>query len=77
VTAGQAGPAATPPGGGLSRREVQVLALIAAGRTNREIAGELAISEKTAINHVTHILDKLGVSNRAAAASWAARHGMA
>jgi DNA-binding NarL/FixJ family response regulator/tetratricopeptide (TPR) repeat protein len=76
IPAGQAGPTATPPGGELSRRELEVLALVAAGRTNREIAEELAISEKTAVNHVTHILDKLGASNRAAAASWAVRNGL-
>ncbi|MCU0505975.1 MAG: response regulator transcription factor [Chloroflexi bacterium] len=76
IPAGQAGSLAIPPGGELSPREIEVLALVAAGRTNREIAEELAISEKTAINHVTHILDKLGASNRAAAASWAVRNGL-
>lgn len=66
-----------PPGGALSAREVEVLALVAGGSTNREIAETLSISEKTAINHVTHIFDKLGVSNRAAATSWAVRNGLA
>ena len=46
---------------GLSVRELEVLALVAAGRTNGQIAKELFISPKTASVHVTHILDKLGV----------------
>jgi DNA-binding CsgD family transcriptional regulator/tetratricopeptide (TPR) repeat protein len=66
--------ASVPPGGALSARELEVLGLVAAGLTNREIAEALSIAEKTAINHVTHIFDKLGVSNRAAAASWAIRN---
>ena len=62
---------------GLSRRELEVLALIAAGRTNSQIAEELFISPKTAGVHVTHILGKLGVSNRVEAAMVAARLGLA
>jgi len=57
----------------LSPRERQVLALIARGLTNRQIAEELVISEHTARNHVTSILDKLGFSRRAEAAAYAAR----
>ena len=60
---------------GLSPREREVLALLAEGRTNREIADRLFISEKTASVHVTHILDKLGVSSRVEAALVAARAG--
>jgi len=61
-----------PPGGGmLSDRETQVLRLMAAGRTNREIAQALFISEKTVARHVSNIFDKLGVSNRASATAHA------
>jgi DNA-binding CsgD family transcriptional regulator len=58
---------------GLSPRECDVLALLVEGRTNREIGEALFISEKTASSHVTHILDKLGVSSRGAAAALAVR----
>ena len=61
---------------GLSGREREVLALVARGLTNREIAETLVISENTARNHVSHILDKLGLSRRSEAASFAAQHGM-
>ena len=57
----------------LSPREREVLALVSHGRTNREIADALFISEKTASVHVSHILDKLGVSSRVEAALMAAR----
>jgi len=63
--------------GGLSPRELEVLSLIAQGRTNREIAAALVISERTAVNHVSHIFDKLGVENRAGATAFALRHGLA
>ena len=49
---------------GLTQREEEVLELVAAGRTNREIADELFISAKTASVHVTHILQKLAVPSR-------------
>ena len=61
---------------GLSARELEVLALIADGRSNGEIAEALFITRKTASAHVTHILDKLGVSNRVEAAMVAARMGL-
>ena len=61
---------------GLSPREREVLELLADGRTNREIGATLFISEKTASVHVTHILDKLGVTSRGAAAALAARGGL-
>jgi DNA-binding CsgD family transcriptional regulator len=57
--------------GELSGREVQVLRLLAAGRTNRDIAQHLFISEKTVARHVSNIFDKLGVSSRAAATACA------
>ena len=58
---------------GLTRREVEVLALVAAGRTNRQIGGELFITEKTASIHVSRILAKLGVAGRGEAAAVAHR----
>ena len=59
--------AAGQPGGSLSQREMQVLRLIATGRTNRDIAEVLFISDKTVARHVSNIFDKLGVSSRAGA----------
>jgi DNA-binding CsgD family transcriptional regulator/tetratricopeptide (TPR) repeat protein len=61
---------------GLSPREREVLALLVEGRTNGEIAKELFVSPKTASVHVTHILDKLGVKSRGAAAAVAVRAGL-
>jgi DNA-binding CsgD family transcriptional regulator len=58
----------------LSEREAQVLRLLAAGKTNRAIADELYISEKTVARHVSNIFDKLGVSNRTGATAWAFQH---
>ena len=55
----------------LSEREIQVLRLLAAGKTNRTIAEELFISEKTVARHVSNIFNKLDVSSRAAATAWA------
>lgn len=67
--------AATPQHGpgGLTRREVEVLRLVATGATNREIADRLVISEKTVARHVSNILTRLGVSSRAAATAYAVR----
>jgi DNA-binding CsgD family transcriptional regulator len=61
---------------GLSAREIEVLRLVAAGQSNGEIGERLFITRKTAAVHVTHILDKLGVSNRVEAAMIAARLGL-
>jgi DNA-binding CsgD family transcriptional regulator len=71
-------PAARPaaPPDGLSSREVQILALVARGLSNREIGGTLHISEHTAANHVRSILRKTGCANRTQAASYAHRHGL-
>jgi DNA-binding CsgD family transcriptional regulator len=60
--------------GGLSRREVEVLRLVADGRTSREIAAQLFISARTAEHHVQHVYTKIGVANRAAATRWAVEH---
>lgn len=57
--------------GGLTKREVKVLARIAAGASNREVAKRLFISEKTVGRHLANIYVKLGVSSRTAAAAWA------
>jgi predicted ATPase/DNA-binding CsgD family transcriptional regulator len=62
---------------GLSAREVEVLCLVAAGRSNREIASDLVLSEKTVENHLTRIYAKIGAENRAAAAAFAIRHSLA
>jgi DNA-binding CsgD family transcriptional regulator len=67
----------TEPPAGLSEREVEVLALVAEGRTNRAIAEALFISEKTVTSHLSHIFTKLGVSSRAAATAFAYQHGLA
>lgn len=60
--------------GDLTRRELQVLALVAEGRTNSEIAATLFLSEKTVAHHITAIFEKVGVSNRVEAATYAVRH---
>ncbi|WP_309226514.1 LuxR C-terminal-related transcriptional regulator [Streptomyces lunaelactis] len=63
--------------GDLTEREVQVLRLVAAGRTNRSIAAELVISEHTVARHLNNIFAKLDVSSRAAATAYAYTHGLA
>jgi ATP/maltotriose-dependent transcriptional regulator MalT len=65
---------AARPSGGLTAREVQVLALVAKGETNKAIAAELVLSERTVERHVSNIFNKLGVSSRAAATSHAYEH---
>jgi DNA-binding NarL/FixJ family response regulator len=57
--------------GALTAREVEVLRLVAEGHTNRAIAGELVISEKTVARHVSNIYAKLGIGSRAAATAYA------
>jgi DNA-binding CsgD family transcriptional regulator len=61
---------------GLTRREMQVLCLVATGKTNRAIAAELSISEKTVARHVSNIFTKLGLSTRAAATAYAYQHNL-
>jgi DNA-binding CsgD family transcriptional regulator len=62
---------------GLSDREVEVLRLVAQGRTNRAIAEALVISEKTVARHLTNIFTKIDVSNRSGATAYALTHGLA
>jgi DNA-binding CsgD family transcriptional regulator/pimeloyl-ACP methyl ester carboxylesterase len=62
---------------GLSHREVEVLRLIAGGKSNAQIADELVISLNTVRRHVSNIFDKTGVANRAQAAVYAKDHGLA
>ena len=62
---------------GLTGRELEVLRLVASGRTNREIAAALFVTQRTAATHLTHILAKLGVESRTEAAAWAVRYGLA
>ncbi len=78
---GKEAPSAAPPDRsrdpyGLTRREREVLAMLAEGRTNREIGDALFITEKTASVHVSNILGKLGVPGRGAAAAVAVRIGL-
>jgi DNA-binding CsgD family transcriptional regulator len=61
---------------GLTSREIDVLRLLGAGASNREIAGQLFITENTAANHVRNILMKIGAGNRTQAALYAATHGL-
>jgi DNA-binding NarL/FixJ family response regulator len=60
----------------LTSRELDVLRLVAAGEPNKQIAAELAISERTARTHVSRILRKLQLSSRTQAALWAVREGL-
>jgi DNA-binding NarL/FixJ family response regulator len=60
----------------LTRRELDVLRLIAVGHSNRDIATKLSISSSTVAHHVTNILDKTGTENRTQAAALAARIGI-
>jgi len=62
--------------GGLTTREVQVLKLVATGITNRAIASELVISEKTVATHVSSVFAKLGLSSRSAATAYAYEHDL-
>ncbi len=61
---------------GLSARELEVLLLVASGKTNKAIARELFVSEKTIDRHVSNIFVKLDVPSRAAATAWAYRNGL-
>ncbi|MCA1679613.1 MAG: helix-turn-helix transcriptional regulator, partial [Actinobacteria bacterium] len=61
---------------GLTERELEVLRLVAAGKSNRQIAAELVISDHTVRRHLQNIFAKLGVSSRAAATAFAFRHDL-
>jgi DNA-binding NarL/FixJ family response regulator len=77
LVTGQAAPSANGHiPAAISDRELQVLALLAAGRTNTEIATRLCLSIRTVERHVQNIYNKLGVHNRVEAASWALRNGV-
>ena len=68
---GAASKTPTDAPGGLTKRELEVLAGVAAGLSNRDLAKKLFISEKTTARHLANIYGKLGVSSRTAAAAWA------
>ena len=61
---------------GLTPRELEVLRLVAAGKSNREIAADLVISEHTVARHIQNIFTKLGVASRTAASAFAFEHGL-
>jgi DNA-binding NarL/FixJ family response regulator len=67
---------AVPRPGGLTGRELEVLRLLAQGKTNRVIAHELVVSEKTVASHVSHIFTKLGLTSRSAATAYAYDHDL-
>ncbi|MGZ4616701.1 MAG: LuxR C-terminal-related transcriptional regulator, partial [Actinomycetes bacterium] len=67
---------ATQHPAGLTGREVQVLREVASGKTNRAIATELFLSEKTVARHLSNIFTKLGVASRAAATAYAYEHDL-
>jgi DNA-binding CsgD family transcriptional regulator len=70
------GRAVPPSTGGLTPREIEVLRLVATGATNREIADNLVISDKTVARHVSNMFTKLGLSSRAAATAYAYEHDL-
>jgi DNA-binding CsgD family transcriptional regulator len=68
--------AAAPPAGRLTTREIEVLRLVAAGKTNRTIAADLFLSEKTVARHISNILAKLDLTSRSAATAYAYQHDL-
>ncbi len=64
------------PAESLTAREREIVAAVAAGESNRRVAARLALAEDTVKHHITNIFDKLGVSNRAEMAAYAASHGL-
>jgi DNA-binding CsgD family transcriptional regulator len=73
---GPGGLGGTDDSGGLTKRELEVLRLLSAGETNRQIAESLVLSVRTVDRHVSNIYAKLGVSSRAAATGYAHAHGL-
>ena len=63
------------PSSELSKRELQIVELVAAGLTNQEISEELAISKRTVDNHVSNVLNKTATGNRVALVRWALQSG--
>jgi DNA-binding NarL/FixJ family response regulator len=76
MSRGRAGAAPERPDG-LTRREIEVLRLVAAGQSTREISTHLVLSERTTSRHITNIYAKIGARNRAEAAAYALRRGVA
>ncbi len=64
-----------PASGGLSARELEVVHLVASGRSNKAIAADLHLSVRTVESHVRHALAKVGLENRTQLAAWAHEHG--
>ena len=71
-----AGICGSAPPGGLTKRELEILTAIALGATNRQVAQQIFISEKTVARHLANIYAKLGVSSRTAAVAWAHQHNL-
>ena len=69
-------PGTTSSFAGLTQRELEILRLLARGKTNRRIAEDLVISERTVASHVSHIFTKLGVTSRSAATAYAYDHDL-
>ena len=73
---GRQTPSRSPARHGLTPREIEILRLVAAGNSNREIGERLFISPTTVARHVANIFGKLGVDSRAKATAYARRHGL-
>jgi DNA-binding CsgD family transcriptional regulator len=71
-----AGICGSAPPGGLTKRELEIVTAIARGATNRQVAQQIFISEKTVARHLANIYAKLGVSSRTAAVAWAHQHNL-
>jgi non-specific serine/threonine protein kinase len=72
----QAAPASVHAEARLTAREQEVAALLAHGLTNRQIAEQLVIAERTVASHIEHILNKLGFASRHQVGAWATQHGL-